>query len=63
MGTVTRVLAPIWIIIIGALMIIPGPHGPIVECIACGRLVTMVLGVISIFLGALAFMGARGQIR
>ena len=59
MGSITRVLAPAWMIIIGALMIIPGPHGPIVECIACGHMITIVLGVISIAIGLGAFMGGR----
>jgi hypothetical protein len=59
MGAITRVLAPVWIIIIGALMIIPGPRGPIVECIACGLMLTRILGVVSIVLGGAAIMGGR----
>ncbi|MCA1617898.1 MAG: hypothetical protein LC795_00995 [Acidobacteria bacterium] len=54
------VLALAWIIIVGGLMIIPGPNGPIVECIACGRMLTRVLGVISILLGVGGFLAGRG---
>ncbi|MFL6209554.1 MAG: hypothetical protein ACJ74W_11925 [Pyrinomonadaceae bacterium] len=53
-------LAPAWMIIIGALMIIPYNGGVIVECIACGLLVTRILGVISILIGVGALAGRRG---
>jgi predicted nucleic acid-binding Zn ribbon protein len=52
-------LALAWIIIVGALMIIPGSNGPIVECIACGAMLTRVLGVISILLGVGGFLAGR----
>jgi hypothetical protein len=56
------VLALAWIIIVGGLMIIPGPNGPIVECIACGRMLTYVLGAISIVLGVAGFAAGRGAV-
>ena len=53
-------LAAVWIIIIGGLMIIFYNGHIIVECIACGALLTRVLGVISIVLGgATLFAGSR----
>ena len=54
------VLALAWIIIVGGLMIIPGSNGPIIECIACGSLITRVLGVVSIVLGVAGFLAGRG---
>jgi hypothetical protein len=45
------VLAWAWVIIIGGLMITPGG----IDCIACGPVLTKVIGVVSIVLGALGF--------
>ena len=53
------VLALAWVIIVGALMIIPWNGGIIVECIACGALLTRVLGVVSIIIGVAGFVTAR----
>jgi hypothetical protein len=47
-----ELLAWAWIIIIGALMFTPGG----VECIACGPLLTNVLGVVSIVLGGVGLI-------
>jgi hypothetical protein len=55
-------LAPAWMIIVGALMIIPYNGGVIVECIACGLLVTRILGVITILIGVGALAGRRGPV-
>jgi hypothetical protein len=57
---ILTILAFVWIIIIGALMIIFGPNGPIIICIACGTALTRVLGVISIVLGAAGLYANRG---
>jgi hypothetical protein len=54
------VLALVWVIVIGALMIIFGPNGPIIVCIACGMAFTRLLGVISIVLGAVGLYANRG---
>jgi hypothetical protein len=56
------VLALAWIIIVGGLMIIPGSNGPIIECIACGALLTRIIGAISIVLGVGGFLAGRGAI-
>jgi hypothetical protein len=53
------VLALVWVIIVGALMIIPYNGGIIVECIACGAVVTRVLGLVSIVLGVAGFLAGR----
>ena len=53
------VLAAIWIIIIGGLMIIFYNGHIIVECIACGALVTRILGVVSIVLGVGTLIAGR----
>jgi hypothetical protein len=52
-------LAAIWIIIIGGLMIIFYNGHIIVECIACGALVTRILGVVSIVLGVGTLISGR----
>jgi hypothetical protein len=61
MNRLVMVLAPAWLIIIGALMIIPRDGGVIIECIACGLTLTRILGVISILIGAGAFVAGRGR--
>ena len=53
------VLALAWVIIIGALMIIPWNGGIIVECIACGAMLTRVLGVVSIIIGVVGFVAGK----
>jgi hypothetical protein len=53
------VLALAWVIIIGALMIIPWNGGIIVECIACGAMLTRVLGVVSIIIGVAGFVAGK----
>ena len=53
------VLALAWVIIIGALMIIPWNGGIIVECIACGALLTRVLGLVSIIIGVAGFVAGK----
>ncbi|MDT7688639.1 MAG: hypothetical protein QOJ70_1089 [Acidobacteriota bacterium] len=53
------VLALAWVIIIGALMIIPYNGGVVVECIACGLMLTRILGVISIVLGVAGILAGR----
>lgn len=53
------VLAAVWIIVIGALMIIFYNGHIIVECIACGVLLTRVLGAVSIVLGVGALVAGR----
>jgi hypothetical protein len=53
------VLALAWVIIFGALMIIPWNGGIIVECIACGATLTRVLGVVSIIIGVAGFITGR----
>jgi hypothetical protein len=52
------VFAWAWIIIIGALMITPGG----VQCIACGALLTKVLGVISMAIGIGGLVLSRGRL-
>ena len=53
-----RELAWAWIIIVGGLMITPGG----IECIACGPLISKVLGVISVVIGVAGFvLGRRGS--
>jgi hypothetical protein len=56
------VLALAWVIIIGALMIIPKDGGVVVECIACGLMLTRILGVISIVLGVAGFIAGKNAI-
>ena len=52
-----RELAWAWIIIVGGLMITPGG----IECIACGPLISKILGVISVAIGVAGFvLGRRG---
>ena len=47
-----------WIIIVGGLMIYPGG----IECIVCGRGITMLLGIASVILGVLGFLtGSRSS--
>ena len=58
MNRLVMVLAPAWLIIIGALMIIPRDGGVIIECIACGLTLTRILGLVSIVLGGMALAGA-----
>jgi hypothetical protein len=53
------VLALAWVIIVGALMIIPYNGGIVVECIACGALLTRILGLVSIALGVGGFLAGR----
>jgi hypothetical protein len=53
------VLALAWVIIVGALMIIPKGDGVVVECIACGLMLTRILGVISIVLGVAGFIAGK----
>jgi hypothetical protein len=50
-----RELAWAWIIIVGGLMITPGG----IECIACGPLLTRILGVISVGIGIAGFVVGR----
>lgn len=50
-----RELTWAWIIIVGGLMIIPGG----IECIACGPVLTRLLGVISVALGIAGFVSGR----
>ncbi len=50
-----RELAWAWIIIVGGLMITPGG----IVCIACGPLLTIILGVISIAIGIAGFVVGR----
>lgn len=47
-----------WVIIIGALMITPNG----IECIACGRGITIGIGVISVVLGAAQFLVNKQQV-
>ena len=53
------VLALAWVIIVGALMIIPKGDGVVVECIACGLMLTRILGVVSIVLGVAGFIAGK----
>ncbi|MDQ3742791.1 MAG: hypothetical protein M3444_00125 [Acidobacteriota bacterium] len=53
------VVALVWVIIIGALMIIFYDGHIIVECIACGATLTRVLGVVSIIIGVAGFITGR----
>lgn len=53
-----RYLAPIawiWLIIIGGLMITPGG----VECIVCGAVLTRIIGLLSVILGAAALITSQ----
>ena len=50
-----RELAWAWIIIVGGLMITPGG----IECIACGLVLTRILGVISVAIGIAGFVAGR----
>jgi hypothetical protein len=50
MNKIIRQLAWAWVIIIGALMIVPGG----IYCIACGPLLNNLLGIASIVIGAAA---------
>jgi hypothetical protein len=52
-----RELAWAWLIIIGGLMITPGG----IECIACGFVLTKILGVISVVIGITGFVRDRIQ--
>jgi hypothetical protein len=52
-----RELAWAWIIIVGGLMITPGG----IECIACGSVLTKILGVISVAIGVTGFVFGRSQ--
>ena len=52
-------LAAVWIIIIGSLMIIFWDGHIIIECIKCGAFVTRLFGVISIFLGLAVLITGR----
>ena len=53
-------LALAWVIIIGILMIIPYDGGIIVQCLACGALLTRALGVVSIIIGVVGFVAGKG---
>ena len=57
---IVRYIAWAWIIIVGVLMITPGG----VQCIACGSVLNVVLGIVSIVLGAFGlyseFRGTAG---
>lgn len=56
----TRFIAPLtwaWIIMIGALMITP----EFIICIKCGFIITKLIGVISIVLGAVGFIINRHE--
>ena len=53
-----RELAWAWIIIVGGLMIIPGE---IIVCIACGPVLTKIIGLISIAIGIAGFVIGRNQ--
>ncbi len=57
MARLTRASAWAWVIIIGGLMITPGG----IECIACGPIGSKVIGVISVILGAGAFVTNRQE--
>ncbi len=54
------VLAPAWMILIGALMIIPSGDGIVIECIKCGAMLTRLIGVVTIVVGGAAF-ALRGK--
>ena len=56
---ITTMLAAVWIIIIGGLMIIFYDGHIIIECIRCGVLVTRLLGLVSIVLGVALLVGGR----
>jgi hypothetical protein len=56
------VLALVWVIIIGALMIIPYNGGIVVECIACGAMLTRILGLVSIGLGVAGFLAGKSGV-
>ena len=51
-------LAWAWLIIIGGLMITPGG----IDCIVCGPVITNILGLISIAIGAAGFIIGRSQV-
>jgi len=53
-----REFAWAWLIIFGGVMIIPGG---IIVCIACGPLLTTVIGVISVAIGTAGFVVGRGS--
>jgi len=53
---IVRYIAWAWIIIVGVLMITPNG----VQCIACGSVLNLILGVLSIVLGA---FGIYSEIR
>ncbi|MDQ3919379.1 MAG: hypothetical protein M3348_12985 [Acidobacteriota bacterium] len=53
------VVALVWVIIIGALMIVFYDGHIIVECIACGVTLTRVLGAVSIVIGVAGFITGR----
>lgn len=56
---VTRLL-PAWIIIIGGLMIVPGPNGPIIHCLPCTPITNILIGIISVALGVAGLvLGSR----
>ena len=52
-------LAAVWIIIVGGLMIIIWDGHIIIECIKCGALLTRLFGVISIVLGVGVLLAGR----
>lgn len=52
-------LAWAWVIIVGGLMITPGG----VQCIVCGDKGNMLMGVISIVLGAMAIFVNKAAVR
>ena len=47
-----------WIIILGALMILPGG---IITCIKCGAALNILIGVVSIALGVAGFAMSRSE--
>jgi hypothetical protein len=58
MPKIIIVLAWVWMIIVGGLMITPGG----ITCIRCGPTGTLLIGVISIVLGLIGLVGAvRGS--
>jgi hypothetical protein len=53
------VVAAVWMIIVGGLMIIILDGHIIIECIKCGVLFTRLLGVVSIGLGVATLVSGR----
>lgn len=53
------VVAAVWMIIVGGLMIIIIDGHIVIECIKCGVLFTRLLGLVSIVLGIATFVAGR----